>query len=177
MEQHKKHEVFSTRKELADFFRGLADALENGDTALFSGVSAAKKIKIGVTNEFGQFVVKAKFKPEKVSSGCSNAGAEAEDTQRLPKYKDLKKRMKRSFKMIRYAVRNSTLPPKEAVDSFLADSRVMVQYSGYGDEFYDEYIRLCDAFGEAYKTEKMPAIQETVVAIARCEARCHAKYD
>lgn len=62
----------------------------------------------------------------------------------LPKYKPLKKRMKSVFKGVAAALAAGALPIQADLDLFVADSRLMCQYPGKGDEFYPAYLEAVD---------------------------------
>jgi XXXCH domain-containing protein len=170
-----KIDRYTDTQGLAAFLRGLADAVEQGGGDEYACVNDFKKMKISVKREFGQIALKAKFKS---ASQCSaeEGGVEAVPGG-LPRYKSLKKRMKESFKIIFTMIHDGTMPPDEAVLSFLADSALMVTYPGYGDEFYPAYTEACRAFEAAYKAGDMARLNETVDALAHQKGHCHAKYD
>lgn len=170
-----KIEKYMDRSDLVAFFREVADAIEGGNNEELVCFEDFRKIKISIKNEFGQIAVKAKIRQEKECS-TSDEGSDAQGETK-PKYKDLKKRMKRSFKMIFNMIHDGTLPPAEAVESFLIDSELMVAYPGYGDEYYEEYTKACAEFAEAYKAEDLERLKPAVDELANQKGRCHAKYD
>lgn len=162
-------------KGLAGFFRDLADALENGGEGELACVEDFRKIKIAVKKEFGQINVKVRVKPEGVCE--AETGGEEGDGPSRPKYSRLKKRMKSSFRLLLKMIHEGQVPPAEAVASFLEDSRLMVTYPGYGDEYYDSYVEVCERFEAAYKSGDLEKMHEAVDALAHEKSRCHAKYD
>lgn len=163
------------RKELAAFFREFADALENGGADELACVDEFSKIKIGVKDEFGQIHLKVKVKA--MDAGEPSEGTETEAELGKPKYKRLKKRMKSSFKLLVKTIHDGEIPPVEAVESFLADSALMVTYPGYGDEFYDSYTKACQTFKTAFGSGDLDAMHKAIDALAHEKSRCHAKYD
>jgi len=163
-------------KGLIAFLRDLADALENGGKDELACVEDFRKMKIGVKKEFGQINVKVRVKPEGVCE--ADAGGEREgDAPLKPKYSHLKKRMKSSFRLILKMIHEGLVPPAEAVESFLEDSRLMVTYPGYGDEYYASYVEVCERFEAAYQAGDLEKMHEAVDALAHEKSRCHAKYD
>ena len=162
-------------KELALFFRDLADGLENGGKDELACVEDFRKIKIGIKKEFGRMNLKVRVKP---ADGCEDAadGDEGE-TPSKPKYSHLKKRMKSSFRLLRKTIADGQVPPAEAVDSFLADSRLMLTYPGCGDEYYASYAEACGKFDAAFRSGDLARMQEAVDALTEEKNRCHAKYD
>ena len=176
-----KFEKYIDEKELAGFFRGLADALENGGKDEFECVDDFKKMKLSVKNEFGQISLKAKIKTNKPCETAAQAEPQTDEAGEVvpakPKYKALKKRMKGSFRMIFKMIHDDQLPPQEAVDSFLEDSILMCTYPGKGDEFYPQYLAACEDFKKAYEAKDMAALNETVDALSFQKGHCHSKYD
>ena len=161
-------------KELAAFFRELADAVENGGHDEFACVDDFRKIKIGVKNEYGQISLKAKFKAAKP---CAEEPVGEDGQPAKPKYKDLKKRMRSSFRIVLKMIHDGSVPPEEAVNAFLADSALMVAYPGYGDEYYESYTAVCAEFKAAYESGDLERMHAAVDALVHEKGRCHAKYD
>jgi XXXCH domain-containing protein len=161
-------------KELAGFFRDLADAVENGGHDEFACVDDFRKIKVVVKNEYGQIGLKAKFK---ASKPCEPEVVGEDGEVVKPKYKDLKKRMRGSFKMLVKMAHDGQMPPKEAVDAFLADSALMVTYPGYGDEYYESYGKACAELKAAFESGELERMHSAVDTLVHEKSRCHAKYD
>lgn len=134
------------------------------------------KIKLSVTSDFGQTIAKLKIShpgPKcegKESNGCISPSEE------LIKYSKLKKRMKKTFKVIKTNLSQDQLPPKEAVDSFLDDSDTMVCYPGYGDEFYLNYTKIVRSFTKAWEKKDLAALRNTAEALDESKSQCHDKY-
>lgn len=172
MGKENRIDKYIAENELPDFLRQLADALEKGGEGEFVCVEDYKKFKLSAKKEFGQISIKAKFKADKPCEVETGTGEAVK-----PKYKYLKKRMKSSFKMLIKMAHDGELPPAEAVESFMEDSRLMVTYPGYGDEYYDEYIKVCEAFHKAYKAGDVESVRQNVDRLALLKGQCHAKYD
>lgn len=162
-------------KDLPAFFRELADALENGAEGELDCVRDFSKIKISCKDVFGQVSLKAKIKSASECSDPEITGKEADSGK--PKYKTLKKRMKDNFRMLVKTIHDGQVPPEQAVKSFLDDSDLMVQYPGYGDEYYESYTQACEAFKAAYESGDIARMHETIDVLVHEKARCHAKYD
>ncbi len=163
------------RTELATFLRQLADAVENGGTGEFECVDDFRKMKIGVKNEYGKIGLKAKIN---IPDSCDPPECMVEEcTQPKPSYKDLKKRMRSSFKMLVKLIHDGEIPPREAVDSFLKDSALMVTYPGYGDDYYESYTATCETLKAAFDSGDVTRMHKAVDALIHEKSRCHAKYD
>lgn len=167
-----------TRQELPAVLRRIADALERDgaadapvggetggetDPLLAAGLGEFRKFKLNAKHAFGHMEVVLKVKtPDAPAFAAAAAGAAATvagtgDARAprhphlagRPSYKSLKKRMRSSFKALRQAVQAGTMPHPEAAASFLADSLLMVEYPGYGDEHYDAYRTATEALRAA----------------------------
>lgn len=183
MGKETKIEKYINPDEVPAFLRSLADAIENGaegENAYLSVLEGFERLKLSVKNEFGQTCVKIKAKPPKIhKDALESPEGEGEDGQAetKPSYKKLKKRMKSSFKMIFKMVHDGNLPPAEAVEQFIADSRLMITYPGYGDEYYEEYGNAVDEFEKIFAEGNVEQIHEACDKLNSIKAHCHAKYD
>lgn len=179
----KKH---ITQEELPDFLRKIADALENGapeSDAYLVVIEGFKKLKINIRNDFGHTAVKVTAQPMPETESAQSDESQTQsveigienDTEK-PKYKALKKRMKSSFKSIFKAIHTGNLPSQEVTEEFIADSHLMVDYEGYGDEYYAEYIAACDDFQKAVKKEDIEAAHKACDELNSIKAHCHAQH-
>lgn len=165
-------------EELPKFFRDLADALEQGGSEQFTCADDFAKIKVTAKNAFGKVALKAKIKSASECAAPDDLlGDECPVPNVKPRYKDLKGRMKSSFQMLVKMVNDGEMPPQRAVDSFLKDSELMCTYPGYGDEFYEDYLKVCDSLRAAYEAQDLTLMKDAVKALAQEKSRCHAKYD
>jgi len=177
MNNKSKIEKYLDENEVPAFLRELADAIEHGGSAEYACTDDFKEFKIEGKNQYGKVVVRAKFKSVSECAPPPELLAEAGGAQAQLSYAALKNRMKLSFKMITGMVHQNLFPPNSAVDAFLADSAQMVTFSGYGDEYYDEFTRTCGELKAAYEAEDMDKLKATVIELAKQKGRCHAKYD
>lgn len=165
MDNKSKIKKYIPHSELPNFFRELADAIEKGGNEKFACAEDFKQLKISAENDFGTICVKAKFKS---ASECVDTEIISElksDTPIKPEYKVLKQRMKNSFKLLIKMIHDGDMPPREAVESFLDDSDLMISYPGFGDEFYSEYAKACEAFKASYDAQDMQRMHETLDVI------------
>ena len=174
---------------LARLFREMADRLEGKEPADGGefGIAPGEffKLKLGVKRELDGYGVKVKVKPwqprEAYAGGpgpatVSPEGGPPAAESGLPKYKSLKKRMKGQFKAIYDRLLNDALPDAAVVEAFLADSKLMIAYSGYGDEFYDEYDTLCLGFREAFERGDLTACKTAAQELNRIKKECHDRH-
>ena len=101
---------------------------------------------------------------------------ETVETSGQPRYKNLKKRMKSTFKLIVMALRASQSPDPDAVASFIADSRVMTRFPGKGDAFYPAYDAEVDRFAAAAATGDIAAMTASAAALDRMKKECHSRH-
>jgi len=174
---------------LARLFREMADRLEGKaptDGGEF-GIAPGEffKLKLGVKRELDGYGVKVKVKPwqpreapvgDPGSATVSTEGPAQAAQGGPPKYKSLKKRMKGQFKSIYDRLLNDALPDAAVVEAFLADSKLMIAYPDYGDEFYDEYDTLCVGFREAFERGDLAACKTAAQELNRIKKECHDRY-
>ncbi len=181
-----KIERMMSAEELPDFFRKMASAIESGasaDNAYLAAIEGFEKLKIAIRNEQGSTVIKIKAKPSKEVEQEAPMNDEktlsTEDAPARPKYTQLKKRMKKSFKTIFKTLHAGEMPPAEVVKEFIDDSHLMVTFtdSGLGDEFYDGYIAACDVFKKAFETGDVEKAHAACDELNHLKTQCHAKYD
>ncbi len=84
--------------------------------------------------------------------------------------------MKSSFKTIFKSIHAGSLPTAEVMDEFMADSRLMVSYEGYGDEYYNEYITACEDFQKAIDAGNIEAAHKACDELNSIVAHCHAQH-
>lgn len=166
------------REELADAFRALADALEGttNDEGLFPSLESFRKLKIGVKDEYGQVTLKLKARTDlgDIDAPECACGGVAPDGK--PGYKSLKKRMRSSFKAVYQAVHAGQMPPEQAVHAFITESDLMVQYPGYGDEYYAAYTQAVQQFEAAWAARDIAALHTCVDTLNHLKTDCHQRY-
>lgn len=166
------------RNTLSALFRSLADALdgtpdcENGIPPL----ETMRKLKIGVKDEYGRVTLKVKYRTDlgdidALDDACGGAFLEGQ-----PSYSSLKHRMRSSFKAVYQAVHAGHLPPADAVEAFVGESRLMVQYPGHGDEYYEAYDQALNDFVSAWEAKDVTALHIAVDALNHCKTDCHQRY-
>ncbi|WP_052812942.1 GAK system XXXCH domain-containing protein [Desulfonatronum thioautotrophicum] len=92
-------------------------------------------------------------------------------------YGSLKKRMKKSFKNIMYALHENTWPSMVDIDEFVRDSADMVRYPGKGDEFYPAYSEAVTVFVDAVQQKNLEAAYQAAHTLNTLKTQCHKKYD
>lgn len=96
--------------------------------------------------------------------------------KRKPPYKNLKKRMKATFKELIIAAKGQTLPTQEVISSFIADSRLMTQYRGKGEPHYATYEQAVLELEEAFAAKDARAYAAAVERLNDLKTACHAEF-
>jgi XXXCH domain-containing protein len=115
------------------------------------------------------------------AAGPDDAGDEAVClTSRKPggrgRYKDLKKRMKETFKILGTALAAGQAPDAGILASFVADSRRMTTYSGKGDAFYPAYEAEVTRLEAAAAAGDIAAMSRSAAELARMKKECHSRH-
>lgn len=192
-----------TAEDAANLLRTLASLLEENVAAgpvspflpLDLELGDVAKLKLSLKREDDGFAVKMKIRlpdapprpspldyldvPPRHEESLPPAGAaetESVTDGERESYRSLKKRMKKSFGAIRESLRSGDAPTRDLVDAFLADSRRMTGFRGYGDEHYEAYDRAVDRFRDAWDAADMPACQTAVQDLDRLKKTCHERY-
>jgi|GEM_PF-611822 len=103
-------------------------------------------------------------------------GHPAADRKEKPEYKNLKKRLKSTFKQIRTNLETGQLPATEIMESFLQDSQLMLSYPGHGDAHYAAYQNLCSHFSTAYNRGDIDAVRSVYTELSQMKSDCHKRY-
>jgi len=88
-------------------------------------------------------------------------------------YTTLKKRMQRSWKLIRRCLGAGSLPDQQLVEAFLADSRLMVTYPDRGEVRYPDYLAVVQGLEDAMASESQEAVIEACARVEEQRRRCH----
>ncbi|MFA7382818.1 MAG: GAK system XXXCH domain-containing protein [Desulfurivibrionaceae bacterium] len=167
-------------KNAADFLRVLAQMIEHGNMEELKEFDLAfddfKKMKLELKREGGQLYLKAKVKAAATGTVCGEEADEDVEADGKPKYKIVKKRLDKCFKAMGEALKKGLIPEKGEVALFIADSELMVEYPGHGDEHYDQYAKLCVQFNVACENGDLAAMQEKHAELKAMKKLCHEQY-
>lgn len=202
MEREDKMKMTCTPEQLAEMLRSMADDLDRGRLNLHTveiGWNEVKKIGLTVRNAAGMADVKIRFstsgrvvdrsgdvegvrEPDlglgpQEPSPVREAGSPDKSAKPLGSYGSLKKRMKKSFKNIIYALHENSWPLQVDIFEFLRDSAEMVRYPGKGDEFYPAYTKAVALFAEAVQRRDLEAAYQAAHELNTLKTQCHKKYD
>ncbi len=173
-----------TDQETAIFLRNLAQGIESGSLE-FNDVQVpwdeVSRIEIVFKNQGNQIEVKSKLKSEPSpdmemdldDSGPEKSGQEKETR---PSYKNLKKRMKRTFKIILVSLVRDSFPAAEIIRIFVRDCRLMAGFSGYGDEYYPQFLQEVQDMEEAFSQDDLQNLKQAVNRISQYVKGCHSRH-
>lgn len=155
-------------EEAAEFFRGLAQDLEEGSLRVDRAVISLEGFKsIALTLE-------------KTGEGLRLAAAvkvpEPGADPARPGYATLKRWMKKEFKAIRKALDKGRLPDPDLAASFVSDSLRMVACPDKGDEFYAAYKAKALEFGEAVQAGDLARAQAAAADLRAQKRDCHDRH-
>ncbi|MBD3170285.1 MAG: GAK system XXXCH domain-containing protein [candidate division Zixibacteria bacterium] len=166
---------------ISDILRKLAEEFENGEAfeERFVPVEALdfEKLKLEFKRKNGQTRFKMKLKPLTViADGDTLASESSVVSEAKPRYKSLKKRMKKDYKLIFNTIQDGSIPPKDVVESFISDSLLMITYPGYGDEFYDQYAESVREFQRSYDQGLVSEMRAAIEKVDKVKSISHNKY-
>jgi XXXCH domain-containing protein len=181
-----KMEVVLPREELSDFFKQLGEDVDSGALTL-SGtdidLSNFVELKVSVEPMGDQVMAKVKVKypealyiPQEGMTVGGVAAAAGVETGAKPKYKSLKKAMKKTWKHIVESVNAGARPQDEVVRTFYDQSLMMITYPGKGDDFYNAYEVAVNRMMSAYESEDHGELAEAVDAVGKLYKACHDRY-
>jgi len=93
-----------------------------------------------------------------------------------PRYKNLKKGMKQTFKGVVAALRAGVAPDAALLGEFIAASRTMTSYPGRGDAFYPAYDAEIDRLEAAAAAGDVQAMTASAAALDRMKKECHSRH-
>jgi len=177
----KSSHKFTKLAEAAPLLRAIADQLEKKQLDTGSNpipdLEGLNKLEISVKKEGVAYVcqLKAKFPDPKTGLPLESNSSTTVDSGK-PKYKQLKKRMERSFKEIKLALTSGSLPTMESVTLFMQDSEQMVTYPGFGDPHYEAYGKACELFRNAFDQKNLNEMVTAYTNLKTLRSICHDQY-
>jgi XXXCH domain-containing protein len=198
----RKFEIEMGPEALPGFLRELAAAFEtevnrnavSTDSELQNQVQGYRKLRLSLKRKASLVSVKLKVKKqdrpaelavttetgEIDAAAAEIAAAEAAVAKALndekPKYKTLKKRMKKNFKEIRARLEELRLPEEAVVHQFCDDSALMVTYPGKGDPHYPRYTKAVSELKTAYERKDFAVFNALVSTLDGLKDDCHKEF-
>ncbi|MBU0481300.1 MAG: GAK system XXXCH domain-containing protein [Proteobacteria bacterium] len=164
-------------EEVGKLLHKLADTIEGKPDIDISSydidLEDFKKIKIQLKKSGPQLQVKVKIKSRETLVGDN------EDVVAPVKYKTIKKQMKTTFSAMKSSIENNEIPHRYTVERFLDQAKTMISFTnqGYGDEYYEEFMKLCCELKNNHDTGNLELFVTTLHAIESRKTLCHDKYD
>lgn len=166
-------------QEAAAFLRKLADNFEKSNTDPLQefdvNFDVFKKFKIDIKRQNDIIELKAKVKYDIPDVSGEEVSSLGHDPGKM-KYTSLKKLMDKNFKEIGKKLETGNLPDSALVQGFLEESKLMISYSGYGDEFYEKYISACEEFNSRFDSGVFDKISEQYAVLNSIKKECHSRY-
>ncbi len=91
-------------------------------------------------------------------------------------YKSLKKRLGKSFKNMKRSLLAASPPTADDLSLFLEDSAAMLDYPGYGDEYYADYTDACNTFKKSAASGDLEKMLAAFNRISELKSACHELY-
>jgi XXXCH domain-containing protein len=136
-----------------------------------------KKLKISIKKELGQTYLKCKIKYEDKADILKDWTADAGQALDKPDYSVLKKRMKKTFKVIGDRLKNGSIPSNLEMELFCENAELMTTYPGYGDAMYPAFLDLVSEFREAFHQVNIQSCQAKFAEIEAMKKACHHNED
>lgn len=166
--------------ELGDYLRKLANALDGEGLPEFSdlqdNLSNYSKIDLKIRRKDESVVLKLKAKLQVPVTAETTSSDGDSPNKSKPKYKSLKKRLKSDFKALAERIVQKEFPDARVVQSFIADSELMITYPGHGDEHYEVFREALAQFAGAFEKRDMVLLDKKYQALKQLMIECHKLY-
>lgn len=164
--RERKIETLLNEHDISGFLKALAAGFKNSHMP-----AAIQDFPLGI-HDFSRLSFDIKKQ-----SGLYELKVKVKIGENAPSFKELKKRLKTSFKFMQDNLERSTLPPAEVVESFLQDSIDMAQNVKDHAEGYASYLKLCNEFKDAFDAEDQDFmnLKLKLAALNAAKKACHAK--
>ncbi len=171
-----KDELIVYGDDSVQLLQHIIDGISNNpdkSTTYSIDFSRLKKLKISIKKKFGQPYVKCKIKYEGKSDILTDRIAPPDPDIDKPDYSVLKKRMKKTFKIIGDRLKNGSIPSNMEMELFCENAELMTTYTGYGDGMYPAFLQLISEFREAFHQVDIQKCQAKFAEIEAMKKACH----
>ena len=175
-----KIETYLTLKELPEFFRDFARRMEAALVERNAGRPdewlTFRSVKLRIKQSGPQVAVKIKVKGDgSGKTDPSGAGPERVQPETVS-YKQLKKRMDKTFGNLSRSLREGFIPTAANVDRFHRDAQHMVIYEDKGKPYYDEFMKAAHGFLKACRNGDLTVAQAGCRRLADLKKACHDRF-
>jgi XXXCH domain-containing protein len=139
--------------------------------------SRLKKLKISIKKKFGQPYLKCKIKYEGKADILMDRLEVVDPDIDKTDFSVLKKRMKKTFKIIGDRLKNESIPSNMEMELFCENAELMTTYPGYGDNMYPAFLQLISEFREAFHQVDILKCQAKFAEIEAMKKACHHDKD
>ena len=164
--------------QAATFLRLLADELEgiNSPVADAAGIQLHdfNKLKIALIKEEGGQLALT-FKVKEHNRQRPVAATEFTDISER-EYGPFKQQLKATYSQLLSLASQATLPAPELLAQFMAQSKRLITFAGFGDPYYHDYWQACLAMEQAVSAGQIAAFQERLAAIQALKKACHQRF-
>ncbi|SHL15771.1 XXXCH domain-containing protein [Desulfatibacillum alkenivorans DSM 16219] len=172
-EKKDKQKIDIVQSDLPDFLRRFADAWEKkgGNPEFSLNPDAFSRLEIKAKTQEPSGVVRVRL------IHAIPEGKEPSPEKGKINFKALKKRMKSRFKAMGASLRQGEPIPEDALDSFVEDYRVMMEYLHPKESDPEPRMGLCKALSKAHEKGDATAQKTAVDNLRREMKECHKSYD
>jgi XXXCH domain-containing protein len=184
MTLEKKYKKNFSADQLAGYLRQLAALIDgstdrNADDLEGVRMGNIQSIKLKIKRYSAGYSVKLKVKSDKKEISDSKETPPVSDilgpADVAITFKQLKKRMKSSFKLINENLVADRFPDRAVVDGFLKDVDRMSRFPDQCGERYAEFNRVCDDLLHAFENEDLSALRGRCTDVKQLRNVCHRK--
>jgi len=169
MNRKNKTHLNVDQEEAADFFSKLAESIREDKDFV-------PEYDIPLRN-YRKIKASLKKKPEAFHLEVKVVSEDQEETEDEDlHYKKLKKRMEAYFEEMGHSLQDDYLPSREIVYVFLTDSKSMTSFGGYGEEYYEEFLQLCESLRMSFEEEDLDGVREHYNQLDQLREACHGRY-
>ncbi len=169
-------------KQIAAFLRLMAAEIEGGGEDSLNGLGvdlhSFNKLKLAlIKKEGGDLVLTLKVKQGRqlTRQDKEENAMPFKDIAEM-KYRPLKKTLKSGYAAIRKEIEGGGLPSEAEIKDFMALTRTMVSYPGFGDDSYADFSAACQELDLAFKKRDFPAFRISFQKIGALRKSCHGRY-
>jgi len=185
MTLEKKYKKNFSADQLAGYLRQLAALIDgstdrNADDLEGVRMGNIQSIKLKIKRYSAGYSVKLKVKSDKKEISDSKETPPVSDilgpADVAITFKQLKKRMKSSFKLINENLVADRFPDRAVVDGFLEDVDRMSRFPDQcGGKRYSEFQKACGGLLHAFENEDLGVLQDRYADVKRLRNECHGK--
>lgn len=167
-----------SRKELADYLEGMAQQLRGGKLASEKGIWTVPekfRTKIQLKEKKGRIELKLNCRWSTLGDYTKKERKQVTDWR--DSMKSVKKRMGTSFKEIVKAAERDAFPEKQAIEDFIATSRIFAESADpEWSDAMEEYMDHLENFIHAVEQQQLPVIQHEIRDLHYRMKACHKEF-